>query len=505
MNGHARLLKLKLLWLFVLFALIPMVLIAVYSYYNIKNQLITSQLSHLEAIAKLKSLQIENFYSESKNDIKTISSLPYTKEILYTNTQSRHYNEVKNLYEQELNGFVLNHGINNVYIIALDGKIVASAPQSKENKFSSFHKLAFEEGKTKIFFSLLYKKSTPISATSQHHNYCLIVSTPIFGIDNKLLGVIVAEFSVNKLFVLLQDYSGLGSSGETLLGKRNNEKIIFLNPLRHDPSAGMQRSVQINGKIAIPVILGVTGHNGSGLSVDYRGVSVLAAWRHVPIADWGMVAKIDTDEALKPLVPIQDSIIFTALFILILSIAISFKMTDDLILPVEHLETDAHIDFLTGLPNRKLLMGSLEEVIKKAKTKGSIIAVMFLDLDGFKSVNDTFGHEIGDLLLQNVAQRLINCVRQSDTVARLGGDEFIILLYGRLDMNNIVKIANTIIQKLNEDFFINNTKINIGVSIGISLFPDNTTNPDEMLRLADNAMYEAKHHGKNNYKFVNDL
>jgi diguanylate cyclase (GGDEF)-like protein len=180
-------------------------------------------------------------------------------------------------------------------------------------------------------------------------------------------------------------------------------------------------------------------------------------------------------------------------------------MTNNLIVPVDHLETDAHVDFLTGLPNRKLLMGTLEQVLKEAKLQDSIVAVMFLDLDGFKSVNDSYGHEIGDLLLQNVAQRLTNCIRQSDTVARLGGDEFIILLCGTLDIGNVVRIADTIIKKLNKEFFINNIKINIGVSIGISIFPDNTTNPDEMLRMADNAMYEAKHHGKNNYKFVSDL
>jgi diguanylate cyclase (GGDEF)-like protein len=507
MNRHANLLKAKLLWLFMLFALIPMVLIALYSYYDIKKQLISSQLSHLEATAKLKSLQIEHFYRESKNDIQTINTLPYTKEILYTNSNSKSFrhNEIINIYEQELNSFVLNHNINNLYIIGLDGKIVASSTQSKENTFSSFHKLAFEQGKAKIFFSDIYKESTPVSSNNHHNSYSLTASTPILGINNKLIGVVVAEFSVDELFYLLQDYSGLGSSGETLLGKRNNEKIIFLNPLRHDPNAAMRRSVKISGKIGIPVIMGSTGHNGSSVSVDYRGVSVLAAWRYVPISDWGMVAKIDTDEALKPLKSMRDSIASTALFILIIGIIISFKMTKNLIRPVDHLETYAHVDSLTGLPNRKLLMGLLEQVLKKAQLKGSIVALMFLDLDGFKGVNDTYGHEMGDLLLKSVAQRLTNCIRQSDTVARLGGDEFIVLLCGAQNISNVIKIADTIIQKLNEEFNINNTSINIGASIGISIFPNNTSNPDEMLQMADKAMYEAKNDGKNHYKFSDDM
>jgi diguanylate cyclase (GGDEF)-like protein len=180
-------------------------------------------------------------------------------------------------------------------------------------------------------------------------------------------------------------------------------------------------------------------------------------------------------------------------------------MTKNLIRPVDHLETYAHDDSLTGLPNRKLLMGLLEQVLKKAQLKGSIVALMFLDLDGFKGVNDTYGHEMGDLLLKSVAQRLTNCIRQSDTVARLGGDEFIVLLCGAQNISNVIKIADTIIQKLNEEFNINNTSINIGASIGISIFPNNTSNPDEMLQMADKAMYEAKNDGKNHYKFSDDM
>lgn len=503
MNLYAKLLKVKLLWVFMLFGLVPMALISLYSYYNIEKQLIASELTHLQAIAKLKSLQIVNYYNDCKNDLQTIESSPYTRELISSDadTSTSQYTHAKRLYEEQLNEFIASHNMNNVYIVRLDGKVIAKAQQSDKDTFTPHHELAFKEGKTKVFFSDVYE----VTGNTPHEKYRLCASIPILDETNTLKGVLVAEFSVDDFFDLMQDTSGLGNSGETLLGKQNDHKVLFLNPLRHDPNAGMSRSVSIDGSIAKPVILGATGHNGMGISYDYRGVRVLAAWRYVPIAGWGMVAKIDLEEALKPLESVKNSILSTAFLLILIGIFASLKMTDTLIRPVENLETEAHTDLLTGLPNRKLLMGLLEKVLHKAKLKNSIVAVMFLDLDGFKGVNDTYGHEIGDLLLQDIAQRLSNALRQSDTIARLGGDEFVILLCGPQDTDNIRKIARGIIRTLNEEYSLNGIHLSIGVSIGISIYPYNSLNPDEMLRQADMAMYEAKKSGKNNFKFIDEL
>lgn len=482
-----------------------MFIISLYSYYNIKNQLIQTQLSHLEAITKLKSMQISDFYSECENDLETIINSPYTKEIILSDKGDNAYKTSKLLYDQQLNDYIHNHDINDAYIIDLNGKIIASAQKSGKNAFSSFHKLAFEEGKTKIFFSNIYLENTPSQAKDRNTtSYSFTASAPLLDYDRKTVGVVVVEFNVDDFFTLIQDYTGLGHSGETLLGKQLEDKVIFLNPLRHDSNAGMRRSVQKNGKIAIPMIRGSGGLNGSGLSVDYRGIEVFAAWRYVPDADWGLVAKIDKDEALKPLKSIRNSIFVTGVILLLFGIVVSLKLSDSIVRPVDDLETDAHEDPLTRLPNRKLLMELLDDALKKAKIKNAIVAVLFLDLDGFKTVNDTYGHEVGDLLLKNVALRLTNCIRQSDTVGRLGGDEFVVLLCGAQDINNISKIALHIINAINEDFSINDITLSVGASIGISIFPINATGSDEMMRQADKAMYYAKHEGKNNFKFYDE-
>ncbi|MBF0516275.1 MAG: EAL domain-containing protein [Nitrospirae bacterium] len=167
----------------------------------------------------------------------------------------------------------------------------------------------------------------------------------------------------------------------------------------------------------------------------------------------------------------------------------------------ERLKQLAHFDMLTGLPNRSLYEDRLRQTLLQAKRTDFNFAVMFLDLDKFKYVNDTLGHHIGDLLLKEVAQRLKESVRESDTVARMGGDEFQILLSKITKPGDAATIAEKIIKSISEPFILNAQQCNIGVSIGISVFPDNGDNMELLTKNADMAMYQVKEHGKNSFKF----
>lgn len=155
----------------------------------------------------------------------------------------------------------------------------------------------------------------------------------------------------------------------------------------------------------------------------------------------------------------------------------------------------AHHDLLTGLPNRRLFLDRLEQEAKHSKRSSAPFALLFMDLDGFKGVNDSLGHDMGDRLLVAVAQRLNDCVREEDTVARLGGDEFTVLLVGTSEQGDVVAVAQNIIEKLAEPFYITQETIRISVSIGITLFPQDAATPPEMLEAADKAMYKAKKSG----------
>jgi diguanylate cyclase (GGDEF)-like protein/PAS domain S-box-containing protein len=165
----------------------------------------------------------------------------------------------------------------------------------------------------------------------------------------------------------------------------------------------------------------------------------------------------------------------------------------------------AHYDYLTDLPNRALLLEGLERSIALAKRKNYKVAVLFLDLDGFKKVNDTLGHDAGDALLRGVSKRLTASIRESDLVARVGGDEFIFVLNEIGSDENAALAANKIITALSAPFELKGQQCHIGGSIGISIFPDASQDPNALVKLADDAMYLAKQSGKNTHRFYRDV
>lgn len=160
----------------------------------------------------------------------------------------------------------------------------------------------------------------------------------------------------------------------------------------------------------------------------------------------------------------------------------------------------AHYDYLTGLPNRSLFQDRLQHELVRAKRDAHRLALMFLDLDGFKAVNDRFGHEVGDYLLKAVAERLTGCIRESDTVARLAGDEFTLLLPDVRFRDDIDYIARKIIAAISKPFHHGKIQVEVGVSIGVAIFPEHAQDPVELLKNADSAMYAAKAGGRNGYK-----
>ncbi len=173
----------------------------------------------------------------------------------------------------------------------------------------------------------------------------------------------------------------------------------------------------------------------------------------------------------------------------------------DLRLAKDYLHHLAYHDTLTGLPNRKLFYERLIQSIERAYIHNQLVALLFLDLDGFKVINDTQGHNFGDLLLKAIASRLTGCLRNSDTVARLGGDEFTVILPGIPSKQDTIIVADKILTTITQPFLIEEQTISITISIGISLFPLDAENSDTLIKKADQAMYKAKEEGKNTYKF----
>lgn len=160
----------------------------------------------------------------------------------------------------------------------------------------------------------------------------------------------------------------------------------------------------------------------------------------------------------------------------------------------------AYYDVLTGLPNRTLLRDRLGQMIASSHRDNEKFALLFLDLDRFKYINDSMGHSVGDKLLQSVAQRLQDCVREGDTVSRIGGDEFIVLLR-EVDEQGVMLVADKLLRTLATPFNLSGQEISTYASIGVALYPTHATDIDVLMKNADAAMYHAKENGRNNYKF----
>ena len=167
----------------------------------------------------------------------------------------------------------------------------------------------------------------------------------------------------------------------------------------------------------------------------------------------------------------------------------------------EQVQYQAYYDALTGLPNRSLLQDRLTQAMASARRRGEKVALLFLDLDRFKIVNDSLGHSVGDLLLKEVAERLKKWAREQDTVARLGGDEFVVVLTGLKDVAGAAVAADRLMQALTAEFMVQGHLLNVTCSLGISVFPDHNSDSESLLKNADAAMYCAKENGRDNLQF----
>jgi two-component system cell cycle response regulator len=182
-----------------------------------------------------------------------------------------------------------------------------------------------------------------------------------------------------------------------------------------------------------------------------------------------------------------------------LEVRLLYKQLEDY---SHEMETLALHDALTGLPNRRLLMDRLSLAIAHARRNKRIMAVMYLDLDGFKLLNDTLGHDAGDTLLSLFAARLVAAVRQEDTVARLGGDEFVIALWELSHADDVAELVSKVMHAVSQPYNIQGRDVSMTASVGVSIYPTHGEEVETLMKSADLALYEAKRTGKNDYRIA---
>jgi diguanylate cyclase (GGDEF)-like protein len=366
--------------------------------------------------------------------------------------------------------FVKDYRFHNLILVSSKGNIIYSLEKHKNDVERNILSSKYPNHQfTKIFQNVLKNKhyylSDTISYKSNTKSIAQFASAPLFNANNDVEIVVFLELNHTLLDEIL--HKDIKNYYKTLNLFLINKKLVKQN-----------QALQL-----------------------YKGENIYYDSIHLGAIDWEIVSKIDTKELDSMTYTIKkDIIIFIMLFsilaiIIILSVSYYKKKHD------EKLLFSATHDSLTQLPNRHFVFDFLEYILANASRKKMRGAILFMDLDNFKFINDSYGHEIGDFVLVEVASRLKKVLRQDEVLARLGGDEFLVIINSFTTISELDAICKRIIAELSLPLQDAQHFYQIGVSIGIAIFPDDSNNAKELLQFADTAMYKTKEEGRNNFTY----
>lgn len=323
-------------------------------------------------------------------------------------------------------------------------------------------------------------------------------------------GLLEADVPLPAIDNLFRDYAGLGQSGSMGVCAAKGDGILCL-PSRANKFRVIEAPRHFKG-VPVPASFALDNKTGVVTTIDAQGENVFSSYGPIGNSGLGMIVKIQADELYKPVKNQLGYTLAAISFLVALGIVLlRWQITPlarNLVAQIherklaeERFAHLAHHDSLTGLPNRVLFHDRLQHAMIDAERRRQLVAVLFLDADRFKTINDTLGHDIGDELLKLIAVRLTGCLRAGDTVSRLAGDEFAMVLPGVESTEHTQQLAERIIGAFTESFRLQEQEVFITVSVGITLFPADDSTVTGLLKNADTAMYRAKDSGRNNFQF----
>jgi PAS domain S-box-containing protein len=338
----------RLLIVLLAVAVLPMTVIGVLSFYSARQSLRENKIASLSSIADLKADKINTYLKERVADIEVArkrSVVVRNMSILEQSSSSSgpEYQTARAELDANLGQIRSTHDYYDIMLADETGKIIYLCNHSrtflKENMpLSALDAAAFGQGQDKIYFSDIYK------SRERDQGFRMLLCAPVHDESGAFLGEIIFNLNMDPIYKFISDRTGLGNTGETLIGKNVGDgKIMFLNPLRHDPNAALTRSVVLGGSTALPIQQAATGKRGEGLSTDYRGEKVIAAWRPIPSMNWGMVAEIDADEAFAPVTDLARQTILFGLAILLLGVLLARVLAGSLSRPIRALKQGAAV------------------------------------------------------------------------------------------------------------------------------------------------------------------
>jgi len=462
--------------------------------------------ANLQSIARTKSVQIESWLNERQgNAVSLMESTGFAWQVGQL-AQQRSNAVISKPILSYLDTIRTTYGYDSIVLLNASGQSILKSGENTDIPNSMQDQLHMAVIDRSPKRGELYR--------NKYGDVFLDWAVPVATIDSDgfyhSVGVVVLRSLAQKhLFRIVQDWPIVTQGAEALLIKRHGNSVVFLNELGGRSGTAMTNILSLNAKDMPEATAIRSDRPGTIKGNDYRGVSVLAAYRSIPGTDWHIVTKIDRDNVLMPLRALISWIGWIAFIaIAILSAAIYVAVFSDI---AKLKSTEAKLEFLanndqlTDLPNRRLLFNKMAHSIRIAKRDKKQFALLMLDLDRFKHVNDSFGHLAGDMLLQQVAERLSSRLRKVDTIARLGGDEFTVILEDVVDPDDVARVANDIINDLSKPWqLLNYGEVRISVSIGISLYPLHGDTPETLLQHADIALYLAKENGRSCHAYFSE-
>ena len=313
--------KSKLILLFFAFTLIPLVLFGAIVFSQARNILQTARMAQLDTIADLKKDKIETFFHEREADVRSAQDFRNIRTnlpILSTHAGDRTapaYIRAKRALDDQMKTFQESYGYVDVMLLDPRGKVVyVSNDEHSAMQLGKplNNRKFFEEGRKGIYFTDVF------FGMEGNRLVEMIGIAPVRDLQETFVGAVALEIDMDPIFKFIQDTTGLGTTGEALIARKEGNETLFLSPLQHDPNAALMKVVSLQEKIAVPAIKAAGGENGSGITYDYHGEEVLAAWRYIPFLRWGLVTKIDASEVFAPVRKLRALVIFIGIFIVLI-------------------------------------------------------------------------------------------------------------------------------------------------------------------------------------------
>jgi PAS domain S-box-containing protein len=376
----------KITSLTLLVVLLTVVAVSFIAYKFSEKSIEGRYLESLNAVADLKVEQIDTYFKQAKINADLISELPVVKSQLYQVREkfASKSDSLGDLYEElwtpYLSAIKNKNRIQNIYITNTSGQVVYST--DSKIPFGRFISdpdgNTLSESRAGYYFSNIYWDGPKMMLT---------LGAPLFDRSNVLSGLLLLQLNMEDVYSLVSDSVGLGKTGEIMLGKIYNNKVLYINPLRHDPSAAMKLGVYMGEKTGFPMQRAVKGKNGAGKDIDYRKEQTLATWRHIPVVDWGLVVKIDTSEIYSDATGLVYKLLIAAAVIILLSLMISIIFSRVLISPLLSLKSSMQLLGKGVLPNTVEKVSN-DEIGQMAETMSNLVQAL--------KRTASFAHKIGE-------------------------------------------------------------------------------------------------------------